>query len=129
MFPIRSGKIFPEERKKTFQIIRPDENSCNQAFPELAAIDCKIISSACLIISPEVETPIISVRSYFSSVFRFSFSFKSQICTGRTEIVSTFSFFFLKRKSRHPYLFNFSQVCGQIYTHFRTGLVEEGLCP
>ena len=33
------------------------------------------------------KPPIISVRSDFSSVFRFSFSFKSQICTGRTEIM------------------------------------------
>ena len=30
--------------------------------------------------------PIIPVPSNFPSVFRFSFSFKSQICTGRTEI-------------------------------------------
>ena len=64
------------------------------------------------------KPPIISVRSDFSSVQVFIVIQIADRYRSYRNDVSTFSFS-SKRKSRHPYLSKFSQVCTQIYTHLR----------
>ena len=61
----------------------------HQKLQDLFAKTWKAKDLKCVTTYLKWKPPIISVRSDFSSVFRFSFSFKLQICIGRTEIICT----------------------------------------